>query len=49
MKGLVAPQNTFLDSIANHFDGTRKYFKEYSYIVFLFRFNKLGMVHWVTY
>lgn len=25
MKGLLAPQNTFLDSIANHFDGTRKY------------------------
>lgn len=25
MKGLLAPQNTFLDTIANHFDGTRKY------------------------
>lgn len=25
MKGLLAPQNTFLDSIANHFDGTREY------------------------
>uniref|UniRef100_A0AAZ1XJH7 Uncharacterized protein n=1 Tax=Oreochromis aureus TaxID=47969 RepID=A0AAZ1XJH7_OREAU len=22
MKGLLAPQNTFLDTIANHFDGT---------------------------
>lgn len=28
MKGLLAPQNTFLDTIANHFDGTRKYFGE---------------------
>lgn len=26
MKGLLAPQNTFLDTIANHFDGTREYF-----------------------
>lgn len=24
MKGLLAPQNTFLDTITNHFDGTRK-------------------------
>lgn len=24
MKGLLAPQNTFLDNIANRFDGTRK-------------------------
>ncbi|XP_022064734.1 potassium voltage-gated channel subfamily H member 4a [Acanthochromis polyacanthus] len=26
MKGLLAPQNTFLDSIANHFDGTHSNF-----------------------
>ncbi|KAG2464975.1 KCNH8 protein, partial [Polypterus senegalus] len=25
MKGLLAPQNTFLDTIATRFDGTRKY------------------------
>ncbi|CAG02826.1 unnamed protein product [Tetraodon nigroviridis] len=25
MKGLLAPQNTFLDAIVNHFDGTREY------------------------
>lgn len=25
MKGLLAPQNTFLDTIAKHFDGTREY------------------------
>lgn len=24
-KGLLAPQNTFLDTIATRFDGTRKY------------------------
>lgn len=24
MKGLLAPQNTFLDTIATRFDGTRK-------------------------
>ena len=30
MKGLLAPQNTFLDSIANHFDGTREYFMDIS-------------------
>lgn len=32
MKGLLAPQNTFLDTIANHFDGTREYilFKGFS-------------------
>ncbi len=28
MKGLLAPQNTFLDTITNHFDGTRKYILE---------------------
>lgn len=26
-KGLLAPQNTFLDTIATRFDGTRKYLK----------------------
>lgn len=25
MKGLLAPQNTFLDTIATRFDGTRKW------------------------
>ena len=25
MKGLLAPQNTFLDTIATRFDGTRKF------------------------
>lgn len=25
MKGLLAPQNTFLDTIAKRFDGTREY------------------------
>lgn len=25
MKGLLAPQNTFLDAIATRFDGTREY------------------------
>ncbi|CDQ98017.1 unnamed protein product [Oncorhynchus mykiss] len=25
MKGLLAPQNTFLDTIATRFDGTREY------------------------
>lgn len=25
MRGLLAPQNTFLDTIATRFDGTRKY------------------------
>lgn len=25
-KGLLAPQNTFLDTIATRFDGTREYF-----------------------
>ena len=26
-KGLLAPQNTFLDTIATRFDGTRKYIR----------------------
>ncbi|CDQ91781.1 unnamed protein product [Oncorhynchus mykiss] len=30
MKGLLAPQNTFLDTIATRFDGTRKF------VLFLF-------------
>lgn len=25
MRGLIAPQNTFLDTIATRFDGTREY------------------------
>lgn len=35
-KGLLAPQNTFLDTIATRFDGTRKsfvYYSVYTYIV----------------
>lgn len=28
MKGLLAPQNTFLDAIVNHFDGTREYLSQ---------------------
>uniref|UniRef100_A0A3B3CTQ3 Voltage-gated delayed rectifier potassium channel KCNH4 n=1 Tax=Oryzias melastigma TaxID=30732 RepID=A0A3B3CTQ3_ORYME len=35
MKGLLAPQNTFLDSIANHFDGTLHTFSAGSPYVFL--------------
>ncbi|TWW65754.1 Potassium voltage-gated channel subfamily H member 4, partial [Takifugu flavidus] len=30
MKGLLAPQNTFLDTIATRFDGTRKFSFNYS-------------------
>ena len=33
MKGLLAPQNTFLDTIANHFDGTRKYCSNTSHLL----------------
>ncbi|CAG11099.1 unnamed protein product [Tetraodon nigroviridis] len=32
MKGLLAPQNTFLDTIATRFDGTRKFAFNYSEI-----------------
>lgn len=32
MKGLLAPQNTFLDTIATRFDGTRKFAFDYSEI-----------------
>ena len=35
MKGLLAPQNTFLDTIATRFDGTRKF------VLFLFEYIKL--------
>ena len=31
MKGLLAPQNTFLDTIATRFDGTRKFAFNYSW------------------
>lgn len=34
MKGLLAPQNTFLDTIATRFDGTRKFAFNYSEITF---------------
>ena len=27
-KGLLAPQNTFLDTIAERFDGSRKFFRK---------------------
>lgn len=37
-KGLLAPQNTFLDTIATRFDGTRKYM--YSYFNPHFNFSK---------
>lgn len=29
MKGLLAPQNTFLDTIATRFDGTREYSRSF--------------------
>jgi len=31
-KGLLAPQNTFLDTIATRFDGTRKFSRDFSSI-----------------
>lgn len=31
MKGLLAPQNTFLDTIATRFDGTRKYWHKWTH------------------
>jgi len=31
-KGLLAPQNTFLDTIATRFDGTRKSSRDFSSI-----------------
>lgn len=34
MKGLLAPQNTFLDTIATRFDGTRKSWTSTSCMVF---------------
>lgn len=41
-KGLLAPQNTFLDTIATRFDGTRKlfflFFKFYDSIRFSYKF-----------
>lgn len=46
MKGLLAPQNTFLDTIATRFDGTRKfafifYFKHLHPLVFLLQVARL--------
>lgn len=35
MKGLLAPQNTFLDTIATRFDGTRKSSTSTSCTVFI--------------
>jgi len=34
-KGLLAPQNTFLDTIATRFDGTRKSSRDFSSIYIL--------------
>lgn len=41
MKGLLAPQNTFLDTIATRFDGTRKFAFNYFFLktqIFFFFF-----------
>jgi len=35
-KGLLAPQNTFLDTIATRFDGTRKSIRFYKKLKFNF-------------
>jgi len=38
-KGLLAPQNTFLDTIATRFDGTRKF------IIFYLQNNKSHVIY----
>ena len=42
-KGLLAPQNTFLDTIATRFDGTRKY--RLSFFFFFFQPSKVKKRH----
>jgi len=52
-KGLLAPQNTFLDTIATRFDGTRKFSRDFSSIYiadvtslsFHFHFILLKTIH----
>ena len=43
MKGLLAPQNTFLDTIATRFDGTRKFSGRYCFPA---HFAALGAQYW---
>lgn len=37
-KGLLAPQNTFLDTIATRFDGTRKYIELCDIYIYIYIF-----------
>ncbi len=41
MKGLLAPQNTFLDTIATRFDGTRE-LSRWHFILFVYK-NNFGL------
>lgn len=41
-KGLLAPQNTFLDTIATRFDGTRKYIELWYIYIYMYIFCSIS-------